>query len=122
MEIRRGDIVWLNQELSCNLGKNVQEIDRPYVVISNNINNRLCPTVNLACLSRQTDKSKYPMHVLIDCSNYNLKHDSVIFVEQLLTVNKNEISKKITRLNKKDMESLNKAICIQLIDEKQSFF
>lgn len=118
MRIKRGDIVWLNEELEINLGKNVQSISRPYVVISNNLNNKLCPTVNVACLTTQDSKARYPMHVLLDKSKYGFKHNSVIYTEQVLTVNKHEIRSIISTLDKEDLEKLNQAIYIQLINEK----
>lgn len=116
--LKRGDIVWLNDNLSIRLGRNVQSISRPYVVISNNTNNKFSPTVNLACLSKQTKKSNYPMHVLLDKRKYNLEFDSVIFAEQIMTVNKNEIVEVVDSLDNEDLAKLNKALYIQLITEK----
>ena len=119
-KIMRGDIFWLNKNLSINLGDNIQFLDRPYVVISNNINNNndKSPIVNVACLTKQTNKSKYPMHVFISGKKYNLDYDSVICVEQTITINKNELKDKIDTLDEKDLERLNKAIYIQFINEK----
>ena len=119
-KIVRGDIFWLNKELSLNLGKNVQFLDRPYVVISNNVNNsnEKSPIVNMACLTKQVSKSKYPMHVLIDGKKYVLDYDSVICTEQVITVNKQELKDRIATLDNDDLERLNKAIAIQLINEK----
>lgn len=117
--VTRGDIVWLRKDLSINLGDNVQNINRPYVVISNNKNNDLCPTINLACLTKQTHKANYPMHVLIKGCKYGLDYDSVIYAEQLITVNKKEISDKVAMLDISDLKKLDKAIYIQLINEKR---
>lgn len=118
--VLRGDMVWLRRNLSINLGDNVQSIDRPYIVISNDTNNALCPTINLACLSKQVHKADYPMHVLIDGTKYGLEYDSVIYVEQIITVNKKEIAEKIARLDSEDLDKLDNAIYIQLINEKKS--
>jgi mRNA interferase MazF len=120
--VTRGDIVWLKKDLSFNLGENVQDIHRPYVVISNNTNNDLCPTINLACLSKQVGKANYPMHVLVCGNKYGLDFDSVIYVEQIITINKKEIADKIARLDAYDLKKLDKAIFIQLIDEKQTIY
>lgn len=118
MKLRRGDLVWLSKDLNVNLGANVQDIDRPFVIISNNINNQKCPIINIACLSKQINKANYPMHVFIEKEKYNLDYDGVIYTEQLLTVNKNKVREKICSLDKDDLERLNNAIYTQLIDEK----
>lgn len=120
--VTRGDIVWLRKDLSFNLGENVQDIHRPYVVISNNTNNDLCPTINLACLTKKIGKANYPMHVLIYGAKYGLDFNSVIYVEQIITINKKEIADNIARLDANDLKKLDKAIYIQLIDEKQTIF
>lgn len=122
MLIKRGDIVWLNKELSLSLGKNVQDINRPFVVISNNTNNRFCPTVNIACLSKQESKANYPMHILLDKEKYNLEYSSVIYIEQLLTVNKDEIVEIVCSLDNEDLERLDETIYLQLIDERKRNF
>lgn len=122
MRLQRGDLVWLSKDLRINLGANVQDIDRPFVIISNNINNDRCPTVNIACLSKQTSKANYPMHVFVDKSKYGLEYDGVIYTEQVLTVNKNKIREKVGSLDKEDLEKLNAAIFIQLIDENKVGF
>lgn len=120
MRIKRGDVIWLSEELSINLGKNVQDIKRPYVVISNNKNNDHCPTINIACLTNQDTKANYPMHVFLNKNDYKyLYHNSVICAEQVLTVNKNEIIENMGSLNEKDLKKLNEAIYIQLIDENK---
>ena len=118
MIYKRGDIIWLCPSLHFELGNNVQSIRRPYVIISNNVNNRLCPTINIACLTNQDSKADYPMHVLLSKNDYKFEHNSVICVEQILTVNKDKIIEKVGSLTKMDLERLNNAIYIQLINEK----
>lgn len=118
MAYKRGDIVWLCKSLNMYLGDNVQDINRPYVIISNNLNNRLCPTVNVACLTKQDSKSNYPMHVLLNKYKYDLEYNSVIYVEQTITVNKNKITERVCSLDKIDLERLNDAVYIQFINEK----
>lgn len=119
--LKRGDIVWLNARLVHKLGTNVQSITRPYVVISNNVNNKFCPTINLASLSTQINKTNYPMHVIICKDKYNLKCDSIILTEQLITVNKNQVSRVVDRLDAEDLDRLNRALYIQVINENISF-
>lgn len=118
INVLRGDIVWLKDKVPYfMMGENVQYIDRPYIVISNNTNNKNAPTVNLACISKQIRKSNYPMHVFLDKNKYNLSHDSVVFTEQIITINKSYIKEKVSSLDKEDMLKFNRAIFVQVIDE-----
>lgn len=117
-QVKRGDIVWLNEGSKIDLGENVQFLDRPYLIISNDLNNRYSPTINVASLSKNINKANYPMHVLLNRNKYNLDYDSIVLVEQIITVNKNRIDNKIASLDKEDLQKLDKAIFIQLIDAK----
>lgn len=119
IEVKRGDIVWLKEEVPYfTLGDNVQYTDRPYIVISNNVNNSKAPTVNLACISKQVKKANYPMHVFLSKSKYNLQYDSVVYAEQILTINKSYVKEIVASLDATDMKKFNRAIYVQLIDEK----
>lgn len=117
MDLKRGDIISL-KDVTYDLGKNVQAKKRLYVVISNNKNNKKAPIINIASLSTRTQKSYYPMHVELNKNNYKcFRRDNIILVEQVLTVNKDKVKEKVTTLNEKDLNKLNKAIVIQMIDE-----
>lgn len=119
INVSRGDIIWLKKEMPYyEIGGSVQKIDRPYIVISNNKNNDKAPTVNLASISKQVAKVNYPMHVFLDKNKYRLKHNSVVFAEQVMTVPKSYIAEKVSSLDKEDMKKLNRAIFIQMIDEE----
>lgn len=121
LKIKRGDIVWLKEKVPyVTLGENVQYTDRPYLVVSNDTNNEKAPTANLASISKQVKKANYPMHVFLDRKKYNLSYDSVVLLEQICTVNKSYIKEIVSSLDTVDMKKLNKAVFIQLIDEKNN--
>ena len=120
IKVKRGDIIWLKKEMLFELlGKSVQDLERPYLVISNNKNNDKAPTINIVSLSKQLKKANYPMHVLLEKAKYNgLKKDSVVLVEQIKTIEKIYVKEKVGSLDKEDINKLNKAIFIQFIDDK----
>lgn len=119
MNVRRGDIIWLKKNTPIfNIGENVQYPTRPYIVVSNNKNNDKAPTVNLACISKQVKKANYPMHVFLDKNKYDLQYDSVVYAEQLCTVNKSYIKEIVSSLDAEDMKKFNRALYIQVINEK----
>lgn len=117
LEVKRGDIIWLKKGISCNeFGGSVQSVNRPYVVISNNINNEKCPIVNILSLSKATSKEYYPMHVYLDKKKYKLSYNSIILAEQVKTIPKHYISRKVSTLDTDDLKKLNRAIFVQMID------
>lgn len=123
MNLKRGDIIRVKR-MSYDLGDNVQDNEgmkrRLYIVISNDTNNLKSPTINIACLSTQIDKAYYPMHVFLNKNNYNcFEKNNMIMTEQVFTINKNRVKGIVDSLNEKDLRKLNKAIYIQLIDEKR---
>lgn len=121
-KIRRGDIIWLKKGImddsQSRFGGSVQSFNRPYIVISNDINNKKAPIINVVCISTKVDKSKYCMHTLIEKEKYGLEKDSVVFAEQVMTIPKNYVHKIIGRLDDEDMKKVNKTIYIQMINEK----
>lgn len=119
MLITRGNIVWLKPKAENieKFGDNVQDIlGRPFVVISNDINNKFSPTVQLASITKQVKKANYPMHVYLKKELYNsLSYNSIVLLEQVITINKEFIDKVTNHLCPKDIMSLNKAVIIQMI-------
>ena len=122
--LKRGDIVWLKENVKSDLGENINNSNRPYIIISNDKNNssEKSHIVNIACLTKQEKKFYYPMHVFLDKNKYNLQYNSLICCEQILTINKEYINRKISSLDEKDLKLLNKALYIQLINEDLKLF
>lgn len=122
MNIKRGDIIWLKDDVPyCEFGDSVQSTGRPYVVISNDINNERCSTINIASVSKAINKAAYPMHVYLDKSKYRLKYHSVVFTEQVKTIPKKYIKEIVATLDKQDTKKLNQAIYVQMINEHLCF-
>lgn len=122
INVKRGDIIWLKDDVPFNeFGGSVQNIERPYVVISNDINNERCSTINIASVSKAINKAAYPMHVYLDKNKYGLKYNSVVFTEQVKTIPKKYIKENIASLDEQDTKRLNQAIYVQMINEYMSF-
>ena len=122
IKVKRGDIVWLKDNVPYyEFGGSVQSTSRPYVVISNDINNEKCTTINIASISKAVKKAAYPMHVYLDKNKYGLKYNSVVFTEQVKTIPKNYIKEKVASLDKEDIKKLNQAVYVQMINEHMRF-
>ncbi len=95
MEVKQRE-VWM-----CNLkkvGGSIQHGYRPVVVIQNDVGNKFSPTVIVTAITSVNKKNNMPTHVKIEKGI--LDEDSVIITEQILTIEKNSLKKKLGILNK----------------------
>ena len=109
--IKRGDIYYA--DLSPVIGSEQGGV-RPVLVIQNDIGNRYSPTVIIAAITSQIDKAKLPTHVEINAAEYNLDRDSVVLLEQIRTLDKQRLQKKITELDDRIMSRVDEALRISL--------
>ncbi|WP_408955562.1 type II toxin-antitoxin system PemK/MazF family toxin [Natroniella sp. ANB-PHB2] len=111
MEIKRGDIYYA--DLNPVVGSEQGGV-RPVLVIQNDIGNKYSPTVIIAAITSRIDKAKLPTHVEIDSNKCNLERDSVILLEQIRTIDKKRLQRRVTYLDQKIVKKVNKALEISL--------
>ena len=108
-EVRRGDIYFA--DLSPVVGSEQGGI-RPVLIIQNNIGNKFSPTVIAAAITSRKDKSKLPTHVDIDGVVTGLQEDSIVLLEQLRTIDKQRLKKRVGYLPSRLMREIDK--CLEL--------
>ena len=111
MAIKRGDVFFA--DLSPVVGSEQGGV-RPVLIIQNDIGNRFSPTVIVAAITAQIEKSKLPTHIEIDAKKYGFDRDSVILLEQLRTIDKQRLTDKITHLDRPMMRKVDEALQISL--------
>ena len=112
MNYTRGDIVNVNLEpiQGSETGKT-----RQCIIIQNNVLNKNAPTVIIAVItSRDRLKKKYPSHVWIDKGVSGLTKDSTIQCEQIRTIDKRRIIKKIGAVDPNCLQKIEESINITL--------
>lgn len=109
--IKRGDIYYA--DLSPVVGSEQGGI-RPVLVLQNDIGNRYSPTVIVAAVTSQLNKSKLPTHLELRAAEYGLAKDSVVLLEQLRTIDKKRLREKVTHLEGELMQRINVALEISL--------
>lgn len=87
MVIRRGDIFYA--DLRPVVGSEQGGV-RPVMIIQNDVATSTVPTVICAAITSQMNKAKLPTHVALDSHKYELVKDSVVLLEQLRTIDKNQ--------------------------------
>jgi len=111
MRIKRGEIVLVNLEPV--IGSEQGRI-RPVLVIQNDISNEFSPTTIIAPITSKVYKKEYPTNVFIPKQNSKLDKDSTILLNQIRTIDKFRIIKKISNLNNFIMKKVDLAIKVSL--------
>ncbi|MDO8741502.1 MAG: type II toxin-antitoxin system PemK/MazF family toxin [Candidatus Woesearchaeota archaeon] len=111
MLIKRGDIVLVNLEPVT--GSEQGKI-RPAAVIQNDTGNEYSPTTIVAPITSKIFSKEFPTNVAITRKESNLKEDSTILLNQIRTIDKSRIIKKISALNAEMMSKINLAIKVSL--------
>lgn len=109
-DIKRGDVVFIHNGFTegCLIKK-----DRPAIVISNDKANESSNNICVAYLSSKLKRLDLPTHVLIRFYQ-GLPYPSVVQVEQLTTVSKNNVMAVLDHLREEDVIAVNNAIKISL--------
>jgi len=110
VEFKRGDIFWGN--LAPTAGSEQGGI-RPLLIIQNDLGNKYSTTTIVAPLTSNIMKNEYPTNVFID-SFAGLKKNSIILLNQIRTIDKRRITKKIGTLDNMTMHRVDLALKISL--------
>jgi mRNA interferase MazF len=104
MEIKQGDIYWLDQDEPQGSEPGFR---RPFVVVQNNLFNRSRINTAVVCaLSTNLQRAKSPGNVLLEPGEGGLSKVSVVNVSQILTVDKSSLDELIGRLSLKRVEQI----------------
>lgn len=108
---RRGDIYLVNFEPT--VGSEIKKT-RPALVIQNDIANQHSHIIIVAAITSKFDEPLYPTEVLIKASEGWLKYDSVVLLNQIRSIDKQRLIKKLGSLSLEIMQQVNQAISISL--------
>ena len=109
IEIRRGDIFYAKLNgigsVQCNV--------RPVMILSNDLNNKYAPTLQVCPLTSK-NKNNLPIH--FDLEGFGLNKKSTFLAEQLTIIDKTQLvsDKKIGSVDEFTLKRAEKAISIQL--------
>lgn len=109
--IRRGDIAIANLEP---VTGSEQGGIRPVLIIQNNILNIHAPTTIIAPITSKIYTKNYPTNVQFFSSTSGLKKESTILLNQIRTIDKERIIRKIGEIDFEIMKRVNIAIKVSL--------
>ena len=108
---RRGEIYLV--QFDPTVGHEIQKT-RPAVVIQNDVSNQYSSITIVAAISSQFSEPPFPREVVIEPQDSGLQKRSGVIVNQIRSVDRLRLQKKIGRLSKENMERVDEAIKISL--------
>jgi mRNA interferase MazF len=110
MEIKRGEVIIINLDP---IKGSEQGGERPCVVLQNNLGNKFSPVTIVAPITTKKFSKEYPTNVSLMDETF-LNKGSNVLLNQIKTIDKSRIIKKIGILNNFTMNKINLAIKISL--------
>jgi mRNA interferase MazF len=111
-DLKRGDVVLVN--LNPTIGSETGKV-RPCVIIQNDVGNKYSPVTIVAVIASQKRLSqKYPVDVWVEIGEGGLDVPSIIQLDQIRTVDKKRLVRKVGHLIDSVMKEVDEAIKISL--------
>jgi len=111
MEIKRGDIFLVNLDP---IKGSEQGGTRPCLIIQNNLGNKYSPTTIIAPITSKKFSREFPTNISLLKEDSNLDMNSTILLNQIATIDKSRIVKKLGFLNEEIMRKVDLAIKVSL--------
>ena len=87
---------------------------RPVLIIQNDMGNRYSPTVIVLAITSRMGKTKLPTHVVIPAGESGLQKDSLILAEQVRTLEKRRMGRRVGQLPEELMRRVDDAMRLSL--------
>jgi mRNA interferase MazF len=97
VEPRRGDVFLVNFDPT--VGAEIRKT-RPALILQNDSGNRYSPVTIVAAITSFDGGKTYPTEVPIDAGGGGLEQQSVVLLNQLRTVDRSRLIRKLGRLNR----------------------
>jgi mRNA interferase MazF len=108
---QRGDLYWA--ALDPTVGAEIAKT-RPVVIVSNDVGNQFSPLVTVAPLTTAVGQRVYPVEVLIADGEGGIPRASTVLLNQLRTVDKRRLGRRLGALSPDRMQQVDAAIRISL--------
>ncbi len=109
--VNRGDIFLVN--LNPVFGSEQGGI-RPFLIIQNNIGNKKSPLTIVAPVTSKIFTKEFPTNVFLTKKASGLEKDSTILLNQIKTIDKNRLIKKLSTLDTFNIKRVEEAIKVSL--------
>jgi mRNA interferase MazF len=108
---RRGEVYLVS--LDPTVGSEISKT-RPAVVIQNDTSNRYSPITIVAAITSKFGPKLYPTEVPVKSGEGGLKQESVVLLNQIRSIDRRRLVKKMGILSEVTMKRLDRAVAISL--------
>lgn len=108
---KRGEIWLVNFDPT--IGSEIKKT-RPALILQNNIANRYSPVTIVAAITSSTGGALYPTEVLVNTDEGGLKNDSLVLANQIRTIDKKRLIKRLGRIKPGTIRQVELALEISL--------
>jgi mRNA interferase MazF len=108
---KRGEVYLVNFDPT--LGAEIQKT-RPALVVQNDIANRHSAITIVAAITSQFDEPLYPTEVLIQAPQGGLRTESVVLLNQIRSIDKRRLGRRLGFLRSETMGRVDRAILISM--------
>jgi mRNA interferase MazF len=108
---RRGEVYFVAFDPT--LGAEIRKT-RPALILQNDIANRSSPITIVAAITSRFDEELYPTEVLVRAPEGGLEADSVVLLNQIRSVDRRRLMRRIGRLVPETMRLVDRALMLSL--------
>jgi len=108
---RRGEVYLVNFDPM--IGAEIRKT-RPALIVQNDIANRHSPVTIVSAITSQFEEPLYPTEVLLKAGEGGMKKDSVILLNQIRSVDKKRLVRRLGRIDAEAMHRVGRSIQISL--------
>ena len=108
---RRGEVFLVNFDPT--VGTEIRKT-RPALILQNDVSNEYSPITIVAAITSQFDDELYPTEVLLHPPEGGLTKPSVVLLNQIRSIDKQRLIKKLGAARQKTMKKINIALQISL--------
>jgi len=108
---KRGEVYLVNFDPT--IGSEIKKT-RPALILQNDVANRWSPITVVAAITSQFEELLYPTEVLIKAPEAGVTTDSVVLLNQIRSVDKQRLIRRIGILKKETMKRVDRALLISL--------
>jgi mRNA interferase MazF len=108
---KRGEIYLVNFDPT--VGAEIKKT-RPALVLQNDVANRHSPITIVAAVTSHFEEPLYPTEVLIPLGEGGINVGSVVLLNQIRSVDKRRLIKRLGALKPLTMEEIDRALCVSL--------
>lgn len=107
----RGEVYLVNFDPT--IGSEIKKT-RPALILQNDIANEHSPITIVAAITSKFDDTLYPTEVEISAGEGGLKQDSVVLLNQIRSIDRQRLVKKLGEINNSTLKKVDTAVKISL--------